>query len=391
VFVNVLTGHGNIFTTQYPTPTTGSTTTVSYASTVSVTSVTTTLITSSVGTTEATSQTAVAGLQAGTNSLLLVMDACAGATSAPFGTTCTTSPAVYSGQEVVLTISVTNYADVSMALYVAFQSVGTNGASVVAAGPDDCASGSSYQTSTVTVPADTGTPSTATYVCTFTAEQGPTAGTVTFIGYAVGTYAAVPPAQVTSAEGRSNPIQLGNPESAISGPFIGVSFHYASKESTAFSAGAVVPGTSEYVIWQAQLENTANASVTILQYSSLLLARISQEEGYYIVQPVAAWSSTLAAYACSLGANNAPTGAQCSTVQENCATLGNGCVPTGDTVTLDFAASSVGSTAWEWGTTSGLNPPEAVTMFVIVVYDLFSNGSWHVLSQAVPITGTYLT
>ncbi len=396
VYVSVLTGRGNTFTTQYPTPTTGTTSTASYPQTTSITSYSTTFISSVVSSTQVTSQTAVAGFQAGTNSLVLVMDACAGSSSTPFGTTCTTAPAIYSGQEVILTISVTNYADVAMSLYVDFQSVGTNGASVTGASPDDCASGSGYQTSTTTIPADTGTASTVTYVCTFTAEQGPTAGTVTFIGYAVGTYAAVPPAQVTSAEGLSNPVQLGNPESAVSGPFIGLGFNYASETSQTFTSGVIVPGSSDYVVWQAELENTANASVTILQYSSLLLARISQEEGYYIVQPVASWSSTLTAYACALGTNNAPSGAQCSpsggvTALENCTTLGSGCVPTGDTVTLDFAASSVDSTTWEWGTASGLNPPEAVTMFILVVYDFYSGGSWHVLSQAVPITGTYLT
>jgi hypothetical protein len=151
-------------------------------------------------------------------------------------------------------------------------------------------------------------------------------------------------------------------------------------------------GSNEYVIWQATVENTANASVTILEYSFLLVARISQEHDFYIVQPVSSWTSTtLSPYACTVGTGNAPTGAQCSTAQKNCTVLGNGCVPTGDTVTLDFAASGMGSSSWEWGTSAGFNPPETVTMFVIIEYDYYNGGAWHVLAQAIPITGTYFT
>jgi hypothetical protein len=148
---------------------------------------------------------------------------------------------------------------------------------------------------------------------------------------------------------------------------------------------------NNYVIWQATIENTANASVTILEYSFLLAARVSQEHDFYIVQPVSSWTSTtLSSYACQLGTSNAPTGAQCSTAQTNCSVLGNGCVPTGGTVTLDFAASGISGTGWEWGTSGGFNPPEAITMFVIVEYDYYNAGVWHVLAQALPFTGTYL-
>lgn len=332
------------------------------------------------------------------------MRACAGTTSPgqAYGTTCARPqpPAVYSAEEVILLINVTNFANVGMSVVADFQSVATNGA------------GATPQSSTTTPPIPSGAESCvvagqpsqgqtsqaqniapnggkATFLCTFIATQGSSGGTITFLGYAVGTYSS---GQVTSAETLSNPIDVGNPLSSVAGPFVGISFEYASKESTTFSSAVEVSNSgNEYVIWQATLENTANASVTILEYSFLLAARVAQEKDYYIVQPVSSWTSTtLSSYACALGTSNAPTGAQCSTAQTNCSALGNGCVPTGDSVTLDFAATDIAGTGWEWGTSGGFNPPEAITMFVIVEYDYYNAGVWNVLSQAIPFTGTYL-
>jgi hypothetical protein len=348
-----------------------------------------------------TSSTTTAGFNPGTNSLIISMEACAGTTSPgqAYGTTCASPqpPAVYSTEEVILLVTVTNFANIAMSVSVDFQDVSTNGATVtsqssstsppIPSGAENCIGG---LTPAQEISASGGT---ATYTCTFIATQGSAGGTATFLGYAVGTY---PAGYVTSAETLSNPIQIGNPLSSVAGPFVGLSFEYASEESTTFGSAVVVAaggsGSNEYVIWQATIENTANASVTILEYSFLLVARISQEHDFYIVQPVSSWTSTtLSPYACALGTGNAPTGAQCSTAQKNCTVLGNGCVPTGDTVTLDFAASGIDSSSWEWRTSAGFNPPETVTMFVIIEYDYYNGGAWHVLAQAIPITGTYFT
>ena len=221
---------------------------------------------------------------------------------------------------------------------------------------------------------------------------------MTFLGYATGTYSS---SYVTSAETLSNPINIGNAISSISGPFSGISFEYATKESTTFTSADVVSQsdpTNEYLIWQATVENTANASVTILDYSFVLAARVAQEQDFYIVQPVSSWTSTtLGAYACANTATGGgPTGASCPTTQtqtwyENCPTAEDGCIPTGDTVSLDFAASGISGTGWQWGTSGGFNPPEVITMFAIIEYDYYTGGAWHVLAQSIPFTGTYVT
>jgi hypothetical protein len=337
------------------------------------------------------------------------MKACAGTTSpgVTFGATCPQPqpPAVYSSEEVILQINVTNFAYVPMSVSVAFQSVGTNGAYVTPASPDNCAG---LQTPVEPISANGGK---QTYTCTFTATQGKSGGTVTFLGYAEGTYTGYS-GYITSAEVLSNPIEIGNPLSSVAGPFSAISFRYASSTSQTFGNATVVSNSKQMVIWQAQLENTANASVTILDYSFLLAARVSQEHVFYIVQPISSWTSTLSSYKCeptSTPTNNAPAGAQCSppqgvTALENCSTLGYGCVPTGDTVTLDFAVTNIegsatSSSGWEWQSSGGFNPPETITLFLIIEYDYYNcqsaaNGgacAWHVLSQALPITGTYIT
>jgi hypothetical protein len=408
VYVSVLTSRGNTFSAEYcPSGcATGGGQTTTNTVTSMITSTSTVVYGASTVTTlsAATGSTVVSGFQPGTNSLVVSMEACAGTTSPSqaYGTTCASPqpPAVYSAEEVILLITVTNFANVGMNVVADFQAVATGGAGAtpqsssttppIPSGAESCLGG---QTGTAQNVAANG--GTATFVCTFIAAQGSSGGTITFLGYAVGTYPippATPTGQVTSAETLSNPIYVGNPLSSVIGPFVGVSFDYASKESTTFGSGVQVSNSgNEYVIWQATLENTANASVTILEYSFLLAARVAQEHDFYIVQPVSSWTSTsLSAYTCASGTGNAPTGAQCSTAQTNCKTLGNGCVPTGDNATLDFAASGIAGTAWEWGTSGGFNPPESITMFVIVEYDYYNAGAWHVLAQAVPFTGTYL-
>jgi len=410
VYVNILTSRGNTFSAEYcPSGCTngGQTSTSTSTSTTTVTSTTVTQSSTTTTLSGITSSTTISGFQAGTNSLVVTMQTCAGTTSPgqAYGTTCASPQplAVYSAEEVILQITVTNFANVAMSVVADFQSVATNGASATAqtsstspplpTGVETCATGvsNSFLTGQAqNIPADSGTPSSATFYCTFIATQGSSGGTITFLGYAVGTYAS---GQVTSAETLSNPIQVGNPLSSVAGPFVGVSFQYASQQSTTFGSAVVVSNSgNKYVIWQATIENTANASVTILEYSFLLAARVSQEHDFYIVQPVSSWTSTtLTSYTCQLASGtNAPTGAQCSAAQTDCSALGNGCVPTGDSVTLDFAASGISGTGWEWGTSGGFNPPEAITMFVIVEYDYYNAGACYVLAQAIPFTGTYL-
>ena len=425
--VNVLTARGNTFSAEVPASATGTTIISSSLSTLEETSTSTATIGSTISTASATSSTVTGGFVAGTNSLEIYMDACAGGTSEPFSSmqACTTASTVYQGGEVILTITVSNLASQSLSVAVDFQAVATNGASVSPVSPDNsCGSGPSYVTATQTIASG----STSTYTCTFVASQGSTGGTVTFLGYATGSYP--PPSYTTttkttsgttvtstststtanegsanSAEVVSNPEDIGNIAGSVTGPLVPIAFQYASEESTTFGPAAVVPSSSEYVIFQGKFENTANASVTILQYSFLLVARISQEEAYYIVPTVSGWTGTteVSAYSCALGTNDAPTGTSCSTTFTNCTTEEDSCVPTGSTVTLDFAtcAADESYTYWFWETSPGnvlcsnndsaLNNPEVVTMYCIILYDFYSGGSWHDLAQAIPMEGTYFS
>ena len=411
VYVNILTSRGNTFSTRYcPSGCAGGagqtfTNTITSTTTSTSTSIVHTSTTSTMSAT--TSSTSISGFQPGTNSLIVSMEACAGTTSPgqAYGSTCAVPqpPAVYAAEEVILLMNVINFANVAMSVTANFQAVGTNGAGVTAQssstnppipnGVESCVGG---QTSQSQIIAANG--GSATFICTFIAIQGSSGGTVTFLGYAVGTYPtppATPTGQVTSAETLSNPIQVGNPLSSVAGPFVELGFNYASQGSPTFGSATVVSNSNHYLIWQANLMNTANASVTILEYSFVLAARISQEHLFYIIQPVSSWTSTSLSgltYTCALGANNAPTGAQCSTPQTNCTTLGNGCVPTGSTVSLDFAASGYSGSSWSWGSGGGgFNPPESITLYVTIEYDYYNAGAWHVLAQAIPITGVYMT
>ena len=392
VFLNVLTSSGNVFTFMYP-PNTNSTTSTSTvvvaSSTTSVTSTYNSNMTIVSTTTVTSSQTIGYGFGVGTNSLIVSMRACPAAS--PTSTNCGTASAVYQGGPIVLKINVTNFANVAMSTFVNFQSVGTNGATVSDGGPSPCAGG---KTSTVVVPADLGTPGKGTYSCTFTGNVGPTGGTVTFIGYAVGTYTVPPagPVTITSAETTSNPLPLGNVASGLTGPWMlnYYSFNYASSQSHSFSPAVQMDASANsQVIFQVQVTNTANSSLTIMQYTYLQIARTSQEMDYYIVQPVTSWQS-LGSFSCTTSGSG-PSGANCMTVG------------VGSTVTLSFAACKTAQANFLWnnlgggasstncGTNdNGFNPPEGVVGLVVIVYGYHIGTTWYTYSQTLPSMGMYV-
>jgi len=400
VFLNLLTKSGNIFSVEYPRPT--NTTTSTVAGTTSYTTVTsaqTTYTTSTSYTTLTTSSVLGVGFGIGTNSLLVAMRACAG--TDPFSNNCGTAGTVYQDQEVVLKVNVTNYASVAMNVYVSFQSVGTNGATVSSSAPSSC----SGVTPTQPIPANSGP---VTFTCTFTAGTGPTGGTVTFIGYAVGTYtiAPAPPVTITSAEATSNPLALGNPANSLVGPWVlnYFSFNYASQQNPSWKSAQVISASgNKQVFFQVQVTNTANASLTVLQYTYLQAVRTSQEQDYYLVSPIATWTSSPSKYACTnTGGGGAPTGTSCTVPQQDCTTLGNGCVPVGDTLTLSFAACATSGTSFMWANNGGGNsacssnnanfsPPEGLVIFVVVVFEYYTGGQWYTFSQSLPAMGVYIS
>jgi hypothetical protein len=403
VLVNLLTKSGNVFSATFPKTSSLSTSTnIVGTSTTTLTSATTTSTTSTRYTTLTTSSVLGVGFGIGTNSLLVTMKACAG--TSPFTANCGPPGTVFQGQEVVLKVNVTNYANVAMNVYVSYQSVGTNGASVTSTAPMSC----SGVTSTQLIPANPGVPTPVTFTCTFSANTGPTGGTVTFIGYAVGTYtiAPAPPVTITSAEATSNPLPLGNPANSLVGPWVinYFSFNYASSQHHAWAPAEVVSSSgNSQVIFQVQLTNTANASLTVLQYTYLQVVRTSQEQDYYLVSPVASWTSSISSYACTnTGGGGSPTGTGCTVAQQNCSVLGNGCVPIGSTITMSFAACATAGNSFMWAVTGGgnsacssnnasFNPPEGLVVFVVVVFDYYTGGSWHTLAQSLPAMGVYLS
>ena len=403
IYVNVLTSRGNVFSIGYQYPPSGSSTitkTSTFASSTTITSASTSTALTASTTTLTTSSTLGVGFGVGTNSLVLTMSACPGTSS--FGTNCVVAPTVYQGGEVILEVNVTNFASVAMLTYVNFQSVGTNGASVSYHAPDSCSGGT---TSTQSIPANTGTPATVTFTCTFSANTGPSGGTVTFIGYAVGTYTGpVGPVQITSAEATSNPLSLGNPTSGLTGPWVVnyFSFNFASTQHKTWGPADIIEAsTNSDVIFQVQVTNTANASLTVLQYSYLQMLRTQQEMDYYLIQPVTTYTTSIQAYNC-IDSAGVPSGSSCNPVQTNCTALGNGCVPVGYTTTLSFAACAPDSTNFMWANTgggnsacsgngNGWNPPEGAVAFIVIVYGFYNAGKWNILSQTLPFQGLYVS
>lgn len=490
VYVNVLTLRGNVFSAEYPLPvetilTTATEPTVTTGTTGTLTVLTSTSSTTSSWTTLATSSTQTNGFAVGTNSLIVTMNACpgSGTPTVTYNTSCVVVPAIYQGDEVILTVSVTNYATAPMSTYVVFQSIGTNGASVTGSsgglpGSYDCATG-------VTPTPQTINPSTtSTFICTFYANTGSTAGTVTFIGYAVGTYTTstlgtstvtmtttsgtttIPTTtsttsgtatlatttlttigttktntvtvttsttsgtstitnptstsstatysvtttgssnQITSAETTSDTLQLGNPSSGVTGPWIDnpYYFRYASEEHQAFSSAAIMSASGNHeVMYHVEVTNTANVSLTILQYSFMIYFNFNEQEmDFYIVNPATTWSSTLTAYNCAT-TGGAPTGSSCIT----------GTVPVGGTALLTLAAcepTSPGDTYFMWAATGGGDSNSACSNnnasfvatssqgegevgFVVVEYSLQNSktGVWSTFAQTLPLEATYVS
>jgi len=388
VLLNVLTSSGNIFSAVFPTPTqTITTTSVQGAVSTTVTTGYTSSATTASTTVVTTSGTLAYGFGVGTNSLRVSMRACRDASIT--STTCVASTGIYQGDPVLLKINVTNYANVVMNTLVDYQWVGTNGASVSNGGSSACPGGA---TSSQPIPAST----KVTYYCTFTANTGASGGTVTFIGYAVGTYTVPPagPVTITSAETTSNPLPVGNLASGLTGPWMlnYYSFDYASSTSTTFTPAVVMSANSnKQVIFQIQVTNTANSTLTVEQYSYLQIVRDQQEMDYYIVQPVTSWTSSLGGFSCS-SSGGAPSGA-------NCIAVG-----VGNSVTLSFAACKTNGNAFLWansgggassgtcsGNNAGFNPPEGVVGLVVIIYGYQIGGTWYTYAQTLPSMGMYVS
>ncbi len=325
-----------------------------------------------------------------------------------------TAPAVtvYQGGEVVLAIAVTNYAPITLNVYLNVQYIATNGGSLAPDGPYACTGG---QTSSSGInPGDT-----VEFYCTYSGNVGSSGGSVTFIGYAVGTYTASGgPVTITSAETTSNPVSLGNPANNLTGPF-SVNyfvFNYVSSTQTTPALATTLSHTNTYLAFQVSVTNTANSSVTVLQYSYLQFFRIQQEMDFYIVNGAPVYPAhTISAYNCITNSPSAPSGSTCAVPQTTCTTQIDGCVPIGGTQTLTFAACAPDTSDWQWennngassyggacggNNVSGFNAPEGMVGFIVVVYTVYHpaitgpgghSAYWATFSQTLPFVGLFIS
>lgn len=343
VYVNLLTAAGNTFSIQYPHPlsTTTSTNlpasttiTTSWSTSSSSTSLTISSVTSSTsvgcnGLTATTCNTA-SGLLVGTNTLVVQM--CAWYS----GTTCQSAPTgEFDGGTVTLGVTVT--AALAVSPTVTIIPVPTGTVQVTSGGcpgspTSSTTTGSSYQ---------------YVFSCPYSVTQGNIGGTITFIGYAVATVGS---SQVTSAESTSNTITVGNLATELTGPLSldYTSFRFYSTTNQNGNPTPVITASgNKFGAFSVKVTNTGNATITVLQYSYLQFARVSQEMDYYIIGGAPTYSGSSGTFSAFSGCSGLPP---------------SGCgipVAIGATVTLYFAAcqptnqGTSSGTGWLWGSNSG--------------------------------------
>jgi hypothetical protein len=172
-----------------------------------------------------------------------------------------------------------------------------------------------------------------------------------------------------------------------------------------------IASTNTYVAFQVQLTNTANSSLTVLQYSYLQIQRISQEMDVYLISGTPSYSGTpsFTAYSCGSNAPSAPSGSSCSSPQQSCSTQIDGCIPVGGTASLTFASCYPDLADWQWENVNnggnnyggncssgnndgGFDAPEGVTVYIVVVYSQYNanTGHWYTFSQSLPFYGVFL-
>ena len=365
--VSVLTATGNEFSIQYPTTTIVSTTTVTTDTTVTSTSSSATTVTvhsSTTSTSVSTSSSTISsGLGVGTNALVVQLTACPWS-----GSACLSSSGFYGGT-VLLSAMVTNFASQVISTKMNILPIVTG----TVPGPSGTCSPSSQN-----IAANGGV---FTFQCTYTVSQGNVGGTVTFIGYAQGTAGTT---QITSAESTSNTITVGNLATELTGPLTIDYFNFKHYSSTyaSGSTSPIISHSEHYVSLGATITNTGNASVVMLQYSYFQFVRTSQEEDYYIVSSASSSTGTIAALQCTDAPPSAPSGSGIT-------------VDIGQTVTVDFAASSPAGTGWEWGSgtpSGGISSGEGINGFVVIIFaEQNAAGNWISFAQTLPYVGIYIS
>jgi len=392
ILVNALTASGNVFSGAYPPNSASGTTSTSSATSTNISNGTTstTTVTSTTSTYISCSNcfnTTVVGQ--GSPSLLLSLAACPSAG-------CGTTTFVFNRAGITLTATITDESGeqiTGVQLFISPATGVTTGTAYVA--PLGC---------TASLPS-LSPGGSGQITCTYTAYTGSFGGSVTFVGYAMGTISGT---QTTSSESTSNPVEIGN--LVQSGPWSLDYFSYnyeALSQTTPANANYISAGYQD-VAWSVSVNNNFNESMTILAESFIMNIRLGTDPIFFIVHGAPCYtgscsaSPTLSSYNCYQGVGSL-----------------SGCytVAPGANQTIWFAAcppssyNSPGTTVWEWYKSGGGNsggtycspggshvndnvawsPVEGDAVAIVIVYTLGASTSGQIYSQTLPFQSEIIT
>jgi hypothetical protein len=400
VVISVVTSSGNVFSSLYPSPPTGS---VTSTSSTTITTSTSTLNTANPG-----------------GSVLVVQMVA-------------TPPQTFTCAHCVNdTVTVFNYGNstvTGISLSPSIPQVEATG-KVTVAPTGSCV----LQGGINTLPAysGSGSPPSITYRCTYSANPNGFGGFVSFMGSATGTYRGL---AVTSGVATSNTIQVGGPLNVLNqGPFSANYFFfkvsYCYQKTGSFFAATVgctgltpspltvanLPNANlqnassdYYDAYYVQVTNNFNTTLPLLHYSFFQTDPTKGgESDFYLVGVNNTAFRTNKAYFPSY--NTAGSGdptltgypTDCGTVNGNNVPTDSNCIyiKPGQNVTLTFAACSAGSTNWDWGGVAygrtfdnpfacfPQSPPNYFTpesTYLSIILSFVYNGQ--VLNQNIPFEG----
>jgi hypothetical protein len=334
VFVNVLTGRGNVFSTEYPSPVNGG-----------------------IG-----SNALVVTMVASPTPPLTQVFSCTG---------CVTD-----------TITVYNFAlspVTGVALFPAVPVASVSGTASLSGGT--C--GAAVPSSTITAYSGSGNAPSITFTCTYDAQTGAVGGFASLSGYAQATLKGV---LVSSAQAVSNNIQIGgNPNVPAQGAFSVNFFYFRSSSCTQAAVGNWVPpcvknpspfppsnvqglpgaaitsvSVNHYVAYYIQVTNNFPSTLAILQYTFLQLDAshplvVGNETDFWLSGAASTYNAQGFYY--PTYTTNPPSLAAYAGNEKTCAESAPSWTPSpncidiafGQTMTLTFAACGYGATNWDWG------------------------------------------
>ncbi len=149
---------------------------------------------------------------------------------------------------------------------------------------------------------------------------------------------------------------------------------------------AVIEDTNDYVTLYIQVTNTYDSPMYLLDNSYQQFVSPGSDVNAFMVEPnsisYAGATPTFTAYGCS----DTPPGAPTDSVG------GQSCIEVmpGQSVTIPFAASSIGGSSWEWGTTNPGGNEVGCTVMVILAFAVQTGSSYTVYAQTIPFQSVYI-